>query len=204
MEQLGSAEARFGSVSPSGSMGRDFWGSVWGRAAKCRSQVVACCGVDIVFFPLSALRRKGMGWCSSMTWQGHSTPTLSWTSARRSSICSRWCLGVNWCLGTVCGPLAHQEPTVVWFWHQFSPQTTLTTSQPRSTSSSPTGPREGAGSLPGRTRLWLRCRAGGRDQLSPGWIPLTAAGSAFGKTDANYFLIVLAFGASSLLWKKKQ
>lgn len=42
-------------------MGRDFWGSVWGRAAKCRSQVVACCGVDIVLFPLSfETQRNGL------------------------------------------------------------------------------------------------------------------------------------------------
>lgn len=34
------------------------------------------------------------------------------------------------------------------------------------------------------------------------WIPRTAAGSAFMKTDANYFLMVLAFRASSLLRKK--
>lgn len=68
----------------------------------------------------------------------------------------------------------------------------------------PPGAREGTGILPGWAGPWLRCRAGGTDQLSPGWIPLTAAGSTFGKTDANYFLIVLAFGASSLLRKKKK
>lgn len=54
------------------------------------------------------------------------------------------------------------------------------------------GPGRGCGVL----------RVGG-DQLSPCRIPLAAAGSAFGKTDANYFLIVLAFLASSLLPKKE-
>lgn len=82
--------------------------------------------------------------------------------------------------------------------------TMLTTSRARSSSSSPAGAGEGTGNLPGWTWLWLQCGAGGRDQLSLGWIPLTAAGSAFGKADANYFFIVLAFGASSLFRKKKQ
>lgn len=163
---------------------------------------LTCCGIDIVHFPLSALRHRGTGWCSSTTWQGHSTPTSSWTSARRSSTCSRWCLGVNWCpRDSVWGHSLTKKPKSCGFGINLHPR-------PRwaclSTSSSPQELGKALGALPGWAGLWLRCRAGGTDQLSPGWIPLTAAGSAFGKTDANYFLIVLAFGASSLLRKKKK
>lgn len=61
MEQLGSAEARFGSVSLSGSMGRDFWGSVWGRAAYAGAKWLHVVGLTLFFSPLSfETQRNGL------------------------------------------------------------------------------------------------------------------------------------------------
>lgn len=106
--QLGSAEARFGSQS-FWKHGKGFLGSVWGRAADAGARWLHVVGVDLVLL-LSALRRRGMGWCSSTTWQGHSTPTSSWTSARRSSICSRCCLGLTGVWGQCGGHSLTKNP----------------------------------------------------------------------------------------------